>query len=378
MAVRLVRYLPGRAVGDLLGEAVISTRQNYLSLLFHQDRTAGLLLRQFLQNGRLPSATPAVDERSTKDGRCALLIGAARWFHGLVSSVVFTDQWCIGIADAPIEAALTPHQFRIAWMRNPPRHSYYADPFLWPGTDRILCEEFLFRTQTGRLITLREQEPGKMTLGQILLDPGHHLSYPFTFEDGGQVYVIPETGDTRETKLYQLHPDCTLLPISVINRGDRFVDATLFRSNGLYWIAYTNLDIGDNDNLCFAYATRLNGRWRPHARNPVKIDIRSSRGGGTPFWHDGTLYRPAQDCSGTYGGAIVINRVLTLTTTAFREIPVARLVPDPLGPFPHGVHTITAAGHRTLVDGKRRIIRPIVSARKILRSACRLAMIGRK
>ena len=53
----------------------------------------------------------------------------------------------------------------------------------------------------------------------------------------------------------------------------------------------------------------LFGQWRPHAANPVKIDARSARPAGTPFVHAGTLYRPAQDCSHTYGGAVAICRV---------------------------------------------------------------------
>ena len=40
----------------------------------------------------------------------------------------------------------------------------------------------------------------------------------------------------------------------------------------------------------------------------VKTDVRSARPAGTPFVYQGELYRPAQDCSRTYGGSIVIHR----------------------------------------------------------------------
>jgi hypothetical protein len=88
------------------------------------------------------------------------------------------------------------------------------------------------------------------------------------------------------------------------------------------------------------------------------MPVRSARPGGTPFHHDGALYRPAQDCSVTYGGRIVINRVLRLSPTAFEEEPVSTVEPDPDGPFPDGLHTLSSLGNVTLVDGKRRAVIP--------------------
>ena len=81
--------------------------------------------------------------------------------------------------------------------------------------------------------------------------------------------------------------------------------------------------------------------------------MRSSRPAGTPFRIEGALYRPAQDCSRTYGGAVAINRVDELSPTGFEERLVTRLCPDPAGPYPTGLHTICAAGDQTIIDGKR-------------------------
>ena len=39
------------------------------------------------------------------------------------------------------------------------------------------------------------------------------------------------------------------------------------------------------------------------------------------------LYRPTQDCSRHYGGAVVIQRIDVLTTEWFHETPVARIEP---------------------------------------------------
>jgi hypothetical protein len=67
------------------------------------------------------------------------------------------------------------------------------------------------------------------------------------------------------------------------------------------------------------------------------------------------LYRPAQDCSNTYGARVVLNRVLVLTPGAFCEEAAATVDPDPKGRYPGGLHTLSKLGNQTLIDGKRSV-----------------------
>jgi len=99
-------------------------------------------------------------------------------------------------------------------------------------------------------------------------------------------------------------------------------------------------------------ADRLYGPWIPHPMNPVKIDARSACSAGTPFKHDGVLYRPAQDCSEQYGKRVVINKVTCLTETRFSEEPVA-FIEAFSGRYHAGTHTVSSVGDQTLVDGQR-------------------------
>jgi hypothetical protein len=115
------------------------------------------------------------------------------------------------------------------------------------------------------------------------------------------------------------------------------------------------------------YSNALSGPWRPHEGNPVKIDIRSSRPGGTPFRVGDELYRPAQDCSRTYGGALVVNRVKVCTPTHYEEEAVATLRPDPAGLYPDGVHTLSFGNGYAAVDGKRISYHPVMLFHKFRR-----------
>ena len=103
------------------------------------------------------------------------------------------------------------------------------------------------------------------------------------------------------------------------------------------------------------HASDLLGPWAPHAQNPVKTDVRCTRPGGSPFVHEGVLYRPTQDCSKTYGWRISVQRVLRLTPTEFAEEPVTVLEASPQSPFPAGRHTLTPVGDMVLVDGRRAV-----------------------
>ena len=47
-----------------------------------------------------------------------------------------------------------------------------------------------------------------------------------------------------------------------------------------------------------------------------------------------------------------------MTPDEFEEEVVARLQPDPAGPCPDGMHTLSAVGDLTLVDGKRHELLP--------------------
>lgn len=80
--------------------------------------------------------------------------------------------------------------------------------------------------------------------------------------------------------------------------------------------------------------------------------MRSARPAGTPFYHLNRLYRPAQDCSLTYGGRIAVNRVLSLTPAEFSETAECFFGPDPSGEYNQGLHTLSAAGNFTLTDAK--------------------------
>jgi hypothetical protein len=170
---------------------------------------------------------------------------------------------------------------------------------------------------------------------------------------GTDLYCVPETRGENGVSLYH----AVDLPArwersATLIEGLEAVDATVFEYDGRWWLFCTDYDEPRHHRLHAFHAPQLAGPYTPHELNPVKIDPRSAGCAGTPFVVDGTLYRPAQDCSRTYGASIVLNRIVELTPTAFREEVAATVAPN--ASYPAGVHTISSVGGMTLVDGKRR------------------------
>jgi hypothetical protein len=253
----------------------------------------------------------------------------------------------------------------VSWFPPPQTGKFLADPFgiKINGKIYILCEEFDYRINRGHIVSI-ELERGAPFNAQPVIELPVHVSYPFLFELRGDIYCIPETRQAREIALYKAKefPHKWIKSASLISNFWG-VDATVFQHEGIWWLTCTT--DSSNTQLSVFYAQDILGPWKPHSRNPVRTDSSFSRPGGTPFVHAGNLYRPAQDCSRTYGGAIILNRVTKLTPTEFEEQPAARVMPDEHGPYPDGLHTLSTVGDVTLIDGMRRRFDHIAFRRNI-------------
>jgi hypothetical protein len=266
------------------------------------------------------------------------------------------EEWNIGIVHAPVSDFLkSDSNPEIHWVPKFSSGKFLADPFAVIKDDRIhiFCEEFNYQTRKGRIVTF-EVADTKYTKPAVAIELPIHMSYPYMIQHEKQIYCVPETCAAREISLYRAEafPYQWKKVCSLVSNFDG-VDGTVFQHGDRWWLTCTSREFGEQDKLFVWYARELFGPWMSHAANPVKTDMSSSRPAGTPFVHDGKLYRPTQDCTNTYGERIVINRIVNLTPTEFNEETVKILTPDSRGLYPSGIHTISDVGNITLVDGKR-------------------------
>lgn len=200
-------------------------------------------------------------------------------------------------------------------------------------------------------------EPGNRQDARVLrldLERDHHLSYPCIFEKNGQTYCVPEAYQSQRASLHRRTEQGWALVRHLIE-GLPIVDPTLFEHRGRFWLLFTLQNDGawGNEKLYAWHSEALDGPWAPHPLNPLKCDIGAARSAGNVFVLEGRLYRPSQDCSRTYGGAVVINEITRLSATEFEEHRVIRALPIADGPYPDGLHTLNAMGDGIDFESKR-------------------------
>ena len=285
-----------------------------------------------------------------------LIAQTVAWLRVRLRRTLVLDDWAIGIVDESVEELRRRGSLgEVAWYGTGRRRTYVADPMpLASAVDSaFLAEHFDYDgSAKGSIARCAFGVGGRLSLTPVL-EPEHHLSYPFILEHEGQRYVIPESHEVGTVDLYALDPDGTARPVRRLL--DLAVsDPTLLRWDGRWWLFCAE---GSLKLLAF-HAEALDAPWTPHRLNPLKIDVTASRPAGPLFERDGALYRPAQDCAASYGSAVVLHRIVELTPDRFAEEEVGRIGPARRGPYREGVHTLHVLGDRCLVDGKRSVLDP--------------------
>ncbi len=255
-----------------------------------------------------------------------------------------------------------------------PDDEFWADPHILKRgeTYYIFLEIFTQRKKKGHLSVMEMDSRGNLSQPVTILEKDYHLSYPFVLEWDDKVYMIPETKSNKTIELYE----CTEFPYKWefkmnLMENVKAVDTTLLYHNGKWWmftLMLKTVGARTSEYLHIFYADNfVTNEWTPHILNPVKIDARSARPGGAFFEQNGKIYRPAQDCSYSYGYGMKFHELVRLTETEFEEKPAWSLEPR-WEKGVSGVHSYAKAGQLTVIDalkGLRRTKRSVPHQRQV-------------
>jgi hypothetical protein len=251
-----------------------------------------------------------------------------------------------------LERGKEPDLTGFCWFESP-RGRFYADPFLFAKDQRNYCffEDFDYAANRGRISCGEVMPDGGMTDVRPVLTHDYHLSYPFLFEDAGEIHMIPESSENNSVDLYRA--------VSFPHRWDKVaslldapgLDTTIIQRGDYYWL-FTSVSEppGAAAQLVLMYARQLAGPYQFHTHTPITADARHARCGGRIFEQDGWLFRPSQDASGTYDSTLHFQRIVELTRDFYREEPFTKLRP-PRGFM--GLHTYDRCGTVETIDGKQ-------------------------
>ncbi|MBW6492174.1 MAG: hypothetical protein K0B15_13385 [Lentimicrobium sp.] len=277
-------------------------------------------------------------------------------FH--LNEIFLPENWETGIIETRPENIIEQQGYKIkpnevVWLSAGKRNRYFADSFVTKLNENLLLlfEDYDYKTQKAVISSAWFDGKNKtISSPSLSLQESWHLSYPFLFKSGKEIYCIPESIQHGSVELYRLNQETLKLEHEkTLIAGLKAADGTLVNHLN-HWYFFFTPDYATNSELHIWHAETLEGPFRPHELNPVKTNAANARPAGPFFECENKLYRPAQDCSYTYGGRIIINEVKLLTESEFLEEPVNVLNP-PKGY--KGIHTLSFAGNFMYFDSKK-------------------------
>lgn len=207
---------------------------------------------------------------------------------------------------------------------------YVADPFLiQQGAVWYMFFEVLNRNSRKGDIAVAKSDGGFCwTYDRIVLSEPFHLSYPYVFEWQNEYFMIPESGEADEIRLYKADNfPYKWAFIKTILPG-AFADPSIFYHDQLWW-----LFAGKGHNrLHLFFADDFLGPWQEHPNSPlITGNPHIARPAGRVTLYDGKLIRFAQDDFPTYGLKVHAFEVTKLSLEVYEEKLIADFLLEPSG-----------------------------------------------
>ena len=232
-----------------------------------------------------------------------------------------------------------------------------ADPFLFTDGDRL----FLFyeekRNYTPGVICMTSTvDLIHWTEPVVVLKEKFHLSYPFVFENQGSIYMIPETSDIGDIRLYKADGKelnsfslyKTLLRKEVAETEIGFADTSVFNKDNTYYLM-TSIEKQRINYLYLYYAYQADGPYLEHPCSPICVSSKYGRNGGGVLSIDGKMFRVAQDCEVRYGDNVHLLEIDELNTSSYQEhLIISDVIPIGVRFYREGGHQL----HYTEFKGK--------------------------
>lgn len=209
-------------------------------------------------------------------------------------------------------------------LLNPNASVILADPFLFvkDGTLYLFYEHLTRWYGEGRICMRSTRDMITWTEEKDVLIEPFHLSFPYVFEDGGKVYMLPETGADKSITLYEAENDSLTkwrLAKILMKNEEAWYDSVIYKKGGHYYL-FTGHDNNIEQVQHLFIADNLKGPYKEHPKSPIYYGRDGGRNAGSIIDVDGHLYRPVQVCKNGYGEQTSIMEIETLSPTDYKEI----------------------------------------------------------
>jgi len=349
-AEQLLRGQVGTQFYFLLNQASLFEKSSYYLARLIEKTAATGELPEVLPSTPFPGSAPGFPRpHQTIIYLAGLIRLAAR--KALRKALRIDFRWNVAFVHADWKHAVLA---RAAVIENPPRR-FLADPFVITRNGNEFCyvEDYDEAIGRGRISVYELGFSGATYVG-VALEESFHLSFPYLFDYGGELYMCPETSGNRDVRIYK----CLDFPLrwkleKVIMKDVSAVDSMLFEKDGRWWM-FTNIDPAEWGDFSlelriFSAKSPLDDEWIPHPANPLFIDASRTRNGG--MVKDGTrLFRVAQGKGfDMYGKQTSVNEIIKLDDKGYIENCV-RVIKPTFRKGISGTHHLHSNGKTTIFD----------------------------
>src|SRR5256885_3955527 len=327
--------------GDVLVRGFFRTQKGFLlnQALLYKKANHHLqdLLTRVADTGRLPEpeaafprSGPMLEFPRFHQSLAALAKMVYRYCENkLLDSITFKDKWGMSFLHSDWRHAKLEESTEV---RLPPGRSWNV-PFLYAHNGKTYCfvevDVFKRNPRRGYISVLEITADAAIEIGACLEEP-FHLAFPFLFNYNGRLYMCPESGEAAQIRVYQ----CTALPLkwelcSVIMEGVPAVNSMLFQHQDKWWLL-TDIDRSGTGDCCselylFFAESPLDTDWKPHPKNPVRIDSDGGRNAGL-ILENGRIFRLGQrHAYDQYGEGIIVFEIRELSESTYVEQAVSEI-----------------------------------------------------
>lgn len=269
-----------------------------------------------------------------------------RRLHNSVCAV----KWNIGFIESPVMDILEGKQYKIYFLSHNYRDRWFADPWLLSEDEQeIKClveEKRMGAGQNGYISLLTiDRQTYRLKERRTILKLDSHLSFPATIEDNGKLYFYPENAAGEGLGMYLLEKNGQCVHVSNLSR-EGLADAVITDLFGERMMFATKLPNQNGDTL-FVYRLGKDGEYILENEHHFESNI--ARNAGNWFKLGDQIYRPAQDCNGGYGKAVVLQKVSRGNDGRFMFHNIQRIISTD-SKLCLGLHTFNHFGDLIVVD----------------------------
>lgn len=220
------------------------------------------------------------------------------------------------------------YKLPIKGLWKPKPLQFQADPFLFSkGNELFVFYELQHWDDPGCIAMIKTTDLKTWTKPLIVLKEPFHLSFPYVFEDHGNIYMVPESQESDSIRLYKANDNLTqfeyVRTLLFQERKDgihyNFNDSHIYQKDGAYylftsyqkeWIYHQELFTSDN---------LLTGEFCRHPCSPICTSNEFGRNGGSLIQYGDMQLRVTQDCHQDYGDNISLMEISLLNEKEYHE-----------------------------------------------------------